>query len=232
MTRRHCLLALAWLIVIACGCSSASHARTQTVGALQVGPASGTRLVPQDDGSRDPSFDAFRKRLRQAVSKRDTAFLESVLDPQVHVSFGPDERGLAAFRRVWRPDDDKSELWPKLQATLALAAARDNDAFWIPYVYTRWPADLDPHGHAVVVSENATLRDRPGADGSALAQLSYDVVRVVGGERGRGDWQRVATRNGVEGYVPASVLVGPTGLRIKCVNDGGRWRIAVLLEGD
>jgi hypothetical protein len=231
LIRRYGLLALLCLVVIggarwlwlmkpAAAFDSDAQAATDEI-----------RLVPQDDGSRDSTFDAFRKRLRQAASDRDSSYLESVLDPQVHVSFGPEERGLAAFRSVWRPHDPNSELWPKLRATLALAASRENDSFWIPYVYARWPAEFDPHAYAAV-GDNDLLRDRPRPDGAVVSRLSYQIVRLLGNVADGGDWQRVATLKGAEGYLPSSSLLRPSGLRLRCVNSSSRWRIAVLLEGD
>jgi hypothetical protein len=193
--------------------------------------AEGIRLVPQDDGIRDPTFDAFRNRLRQAAADRDVAFLESVLDAKVHVSFGPDDRGLTAFRTVWRPQDANSKLWPKLHASLALAATGGDGSFWIPYVYARWPAEFDPHTYAAV-GDDVVLREKPSASDVAVARLSYHIVRIARDASENGEWQRVEIPNLVAGYVPSRSLLRPNAFRIQCVNSGGPWRIAVLIDGD
>jgi hypothetical protein len=198
----------------------------------QVAVASGRRLLPEDGATGDATFAALKTRLAEAAAQRDSAFVESVLDPQVQVGFGPDDRGLVAFRTRWRPADPASRLWPALQAVVRVPASRVADTFWMPYVFADWPGEFDPYTHAAVISDNAVLRERAGADGPALARLSFHIVRLLDATREDDQWQRVATTTGVEGYVASSHLLRPNGLRLQCTRANGGWRIAVLLEGD
>jgi hypothetical protein len=218
--------------VVACSDSQVPAAAALDY-ALQPPLAEGTRLIPRGDGRDDATFNAFMRRLTDAASARDTTYLESVLDPDVKVSFGPDGTGVGAFRNMWRPRAQDSALWTELHTISRLPASKaDDGTYWIPYVYAQWPRDVDPHTHAAVTAEDVLLRDKPSADASALARLSYHIVRVVESGSPTIGWTRVAVSGSMQGYIPSSMIARASGLRLQCTRSNGEWRITVLIAGD
>lgn len=68
------------------------------------------RLLPVDEADEAPDFHAYRRRLIEAVSARDTSALYAMMSEDVHVSFGGN-RGRADFREMWRPERENSQVW-------------------------------------------------------------------------------------------------------------------------
>jgi hypothetical protein len=110
------------------------------------------------------TWQRFKKRLLDAVQKRDKQFLLSILDKNVR---NQDERsrGIANFRKQWELDTDDSPLWRELAAALELGGAymkRDQAReFCAPYLLARWPDDLPPFRHGVVISRDTQVQAEP-----------------------------------------------------------------------
>ena len=80
------------------------------------------KLLPVDEGVRDPSFFVFRARLLEACERRDAAFVLSAVDQNIKNGFGGDD-GVAGFKRQWKSESPASELWKTLTGVLALVYA-------------------------------------------------------------------------------------------------------------
>src|SRR3970040_1280395 len=62
-----------------------------------------TRWLPVDEAAKDPSWTSFRKRLLDAVARRDRKFVLGILDRDVR-SGAESGRGVAEFRKQWDLD--------------------------------------------------------------------------------------------------------------------------------
>ncbi len=182
----------------------------------------------RDEAVRDDTLLAFRERLMQVVAVRDAEFVAAVLDRQVAVGGG--RYGPQAFVERWRPEAVDSPLWTELAAILPLGGAfvrsERGVLFCAPYVFTHFPAELDPYGTAAVVRP-AQLREGPG-EGGVLASLDQVLVKVQDW-RSRGEgWIAVETFDGRSGYLPRSALRSPTDARLCLLKRRDAWRIRVL----
>ncbi|HEY7910746.1 MAG TPA: SH3 domain-containing protein [Blastocatellia bacterium] len=196
-----------------------------------------SKLYPVDEAARDASFFAFRARLMTAVEQRDAAFVTSVVSPTIKNSFGGND-GLAEFKKYWRPERATSRLWSVLIGVLALGGSFDErNAFIAPYTFSKWPEEIDPFQHGVIVGEGVRVRERPALDSKVLAALSFDIVKVpdwrpaqTGGSKQR--WIKVTLASGAPGYVAAEYIRSSIDYRAIFEKKDGRWVLTVLIAGD
>jgi hypothetical protein len=177
------------------------------------------RLQAVDESRRDPSLVAYLAKLKDAVAKEDRSVLLPLVHPQIKLGFGGDD-GIANFR----PD------WPLLRRLLAMGGAWQGDLFSLPYVFAKFPEDLDAFDYAAITGKGVWLRERPSIDSRGLRQLSYDIVKVD--DQGEA-WWKVQTLNGARGYVSSRFIASPVGYRaIFQKNERGEWKMFALLAGD
>jgi hypothetical protein len=200
------------------------------------------RLLPVDEASKDPSFLRFRTGLSRAVERRDAAFVIRALDPNITNSWGGDG-GIAEFKNTWKPERPDSELWPTLGRVLGMGgsfAPDDPKAFWAPYVFSKFPEDLDAFDYAAVVSRSVTLRSNPSPGAAPVATLSYHLVKVHNddpafwhSERGEPEWYKVSTLGGLNGFLPSASVRFAIDYRAGFKKGAkGTWRMDHLVAGD
>ncbi len=194
-------------------------------------------LEPVDEAGRDASWVNFKKRLLNAVEKRDLKFVLGILDRNVRASIDG-ERGVAGFRKAWDVDAADSPLWRELRAAMFLGAAylkRDKGPreLCAPYVLARWPNDLDPLDYAAIITKEVLVKAGPQADSSTLQTLSHEIVAVTdweipdaaAGEKQR--WVKVRVKSG-EGYVPEEQIRSPVEQSACFVKREGAWRMTAF----
>ncbi|MEI9813344.1 MAG: hypothetical protein WDO18_12175 [Acidobacteriota bacterium] len=49
----------------------------------------------------------------------------------------------------------------------------------VPYVFAKFPEDLDAFDYAAITGKGVWLRAKPSATSRGVRQLSYDIVRVL-----------------------------------------------------
>jgi hypothetical protein len=212
---------------IAIGAFTATIAlRDKNEGLHSVQAPSEPRLSPVDEGRGHASFEPFRERLRTAATKRDGAFVESVLCPEVVVHFGPEGTGVAAFRETWRPQEPA--FWETLQKVLRQGAARTDSRFVIPYIAAHWPEALDPVAHVAVIGTAIPLRSAPA--GGVIGTVSDTIVKVEADDVP--GWTQIVSPAGMAGFVPDDTVYTPLEMRIESEEVDGRWCIRALVAGD
>lgn len=193
-----------------------------------------------DEAARDPTWTSFKNRLLTALENRDKKFVMSIVDRNIRNSFGS-ERGLAEFRVQWDIDAEDSALWRKLSAALFLGTAyvkRDKGPaeFCAPYVTPKWPDDVDPHDHGVIVARDTFVKAAPSSAAATLETLSYDIVRVADWEVAdqsadvRQRWVKIKLGMG-EGYVPEEQIRSPIEHTACFVKTTEGWRMIALAVG-
>ncbi len=195
------------------------------------------KLAPVDEAGKDASWVSFRNRLLGALEKRDRKFVLGVLDRNVrNGSDAP--RGIAEFSKQWELDAGDSPLWRELSSALFLGSAwltreKRPRELCAPYVLAKWPADLDPVAHGVVVAREALVKSAPSSGSQTLATLSHDVVAVADWEvddqesGSRQKWVKVKLK-GAEGYVPEEQIRSPVEHAACFVKTEGGWRLTVF----
>jgi len=195
----------------------------------------GPRLYPVDDTNRSSSFRSWVKKLRSAVDARDPAALRKLVDPDVVVGPADDDRGWAKFLIRWRPGDrENASLWSSLATLLSLGFVQEHpQVFLSPYVVWRFPRELNPAAHLVVIREAAALRESPSVRAASSATLSFDIVQRIGEAEGDQDlvqWVRVRTLDGKTGYLNTREVMSPLIPRAQIGMVKGKW-LMIALEG-
>lgn len=202
------------------------------------------KLLPSDEAVQDPELFAFRARLQAAVARHDTAAVLEVVDPNIKNTFGGDD-GLAAFRRLWKLEaGDDSRLWNELGLVLALGGSfqpnpqNSKDTFVAPYVFSRWPEQLDAFEHVAVLGTDVRVRAEPRLGSPVLAALSFDIVPLV--EMGRHrmtpeqakEWTSIKLRDGRTGYIASRYVRSSIAHRAFLTREDGQWRLTLFVAGD
>jgi hypothetical protein len=191
------------------------------------------KLPPVDEAAGDASWLRFKKQLMGAIEKRDKQFLLSILDKNVR---NQDERtrGIAHFRKQWELDTADTPVWRELATALQLGGAyikRDKRReFCAPYLLGRWPDDVGPLDHGVVISRDAAVQSEPSTSSSALGTLSYDIVYVSDWEIDdkassvKQKWVKIRYKNR-DGYVPEEQVRSPIEQAACFVKGANGWRM-------
>lgn len=192
------------------------------------------RLYPIDETSRDPSFRAYVKRLQSAVESRNAGELRKLLDKEVVVGPGKDDKGWNRFAERWNPGDPNSGVWAALSDLLSLGFIREHPRLYLsPYLVWRFPRELNMAAHLVVIRDRAPLRERPSPNAPTLAFLSFDIVEQAGpaeGGEALGEWIPVRTLDGKTGYLNRRDAMSPLMPRAQFGKNGSRWAM-MALEG-
>jgi hypothetical protein len=186
-------------------------------------------LPPKDESGRDAQFAAFFAKFRETVKQRDTAALLRVVSPVIKNSFGGND-GAAEFREMWEIEKPGSEVWPVLDRLLGLGGAWfDPNLYCAPYLFQKFPNDLDAFEHAVVVGTGVRLRENASLAARVRAGLSFEIVRVI--EMGE-EWTEVRTLGGTNGFIASQYIYSPVGYRACFQKSGAEWRMTILIAGD
>ncbi|MFN8685224.1 MAG: SH3 domain-containing protein [Acidobacteriota bacterium] len=190
-------------------------------------------LAPVNDAPRDKDFTAYLKKLRGAVAKRDPQALKKLVSGKVIVGgfAEKDETGWYRFETRWQPARADSDLWDVLGDFLDLGFFRESpDTFVSPYLCWKFPRELDPSQHLVVLRDALALRAKPDRDSPAVATLAFDVVRRKESSPAGGafDWVRVETAAGQTGYVQWANVRSPLMARGQFSRLDGQWLLVAL----
>jgi hypothetical protein len=196
------------------------------------------RLAPMDEGPRDASFVKFRTEFKAIVARKDAKALMKIVVPNIQNSFGGDN-GAANFKKMWKPQSPKSDVWPVLKLVLDMGGNFDSKTeFSAPYVYSAFPSDLDGFESVVVTAADAVMRDKPKGDAAVVRKLDFDILTLVAGakkiqhEAGPDDWLEVKDAAGHHGFVLQQDVRSPIDFRGGFKKIKGRWRMVDLVVGD
>jgi hypothetical protein len=192
------------------------------------------KLYPVDEAARQPDFFTFRARLLQTAQTRDTAFLYSVLAPDILNSFGG-EGGIAEFKEMWRPEDPASAVWSELTEILSMGGAYSGETLFVaPYTSSSFPDAYAGYEYLAIVGTGVRVRERATTTSAVLAELSFDIVaRAWQPPDGSVDgWTAIELADGRIGYVAAPYVRSPVARRAGFVLRSGRWQLQFLVAGD
>lgn len=194
------------------------------------------KLALVDEGAKDISWLRFKKRLSDAIAKRDKQFLLSILDKNIR-NQNERARGIENFRKQWELDTPDTAVWRELTSALQLGAAyitRDKRReLCAPYLLGKWPDDIEPVHHGVVIARDTNVQAEPAMSSAVIGKLSYDVVQVTDWEvddkasSAQQKWVRVRYRDR-DGYVLDEHVRSPIEQAACFIKVGSNWRMTAF----
>jgi hypothetical protein len=159
-----------WLQLVATAVAATPHASAAEAD-LRV-------IRPEDESTRDKSLQALLGSMRAIVRRKDSKALSALMAPDFKVEFDVG-KGPEVFRRHWESDTSTSTVWPVLDRILALGGTfYSNTLFAAPYVYTRFPYDLDRLSH-VVATGDVPLHAQSNPASARVGMLKHAIVPLV-----------------------------------------------------
>jgi hypothetical protein len=198
---------------------------------VKAGVASTPTLRPVDEAPRRPDFLEFRRRLQDAVARRDQAAVLASVHPNVRISFGG-SGGIDAFRKgvVENRDED---FWGDFATILRLGGRfRMENAFDAPYTFSAWPNDLDAFECLAVIGRSVRLRTAASLNARVMTALDFAIVRALPEQGVIQGWRRVQLSDGRIGFIASRYVRGPIDRRALFEFENGRWWLMAYVAGD
>jgi hypothetical protein len=203
------------------------------------------RAEPIDQAALNTAFFDYRAALRDAVARRDVAYIIAQAASTIQLDFGGGKgREEFAARLTLSPEDLAPEYahlaealregyWHALETVLRLGGEFQNpDLFTAPYTSSVvLDASADPGSTWFVIGRDVAMRAFGTSDAEIIGTLSYDIVTVETYEP-HADYLVVTTAEGHIGYVAAADLWSATGYRATFERSGGTWQMTSFLAGD
>ncbi|HRH42597.1 MAG TPA: SH3 domain-containing protein [Pyrinomonadaceae bacterium] len=198
-------------------------------------------VLPVDEASQDAAFLAFRTKLIEAVQKRDTKFVLSIVDKSIKNGFGGND-GINEFKKQWKIYNRNSELWKELLIVLTHGGTFDKEnkgSFYAPYLFTNFPDEIDAFEHQAIFGSNVNLRAKPDTNAPIVASLSYNIVKTdyqnsikSPQNKEQFSWLKVETLGGKKGYVKPEFVRSSIDYRAGFERRRGKWTMTFFLAGD
>ena len=212
---RHSLFALVMLTALA---TPQAHAQRE--------------FRPLDEAVMQPDFFSFRAQLLSTLARRDTPALLEVVHKNIKNSFGGND-GVSEFKKTWALHKRDSRLWEVLATVLALGGSFTGDAaFNAPYVFSRWPADVDAFGNVAVVGSEVRVRASASRSAESIATLSFAIVERAEPSAAGSAWVAVRLPGGRVGFIDRRFVRGPVDYRAIFTKADGKWMLSALIAGD
>ena len=187
---------------------------------------------PVDEAVTQPDFFSFRAQLLSTLARRDTLALLEVVDKNIKNSFGGND-GINEFKKTWALHKRDSRLWEVLATVLALGGSFTGDAaFNAPYVFSRWPADVDSFANVAVVGSDVRVRASASRNAESIGTLSFAIVERAAPNAAGSAWVAVRLPGGQRGFVDKRFVRGPVDYRAIFTKADGKWMLSALVAGD
>ena len=194
----------------------------QFIGLLAGGRllAAGRRryLRPGDEGAGDASFVQFLGELRQVAGAKDEAGLRGLCAADVITGVDMPPGPAELTKRM------RAGGWAELAEILGMGAARYEKGFVLPYLFGKFPEDLESTEHVVPVRAGATLRAAAAAGARMISPLDFDILRVAEFREGA-QWLAAERLDGLKGWVAAKDVRSLGAPRVFIEKRGGAWKI-------
>jgi len=210
---------------------SAAQGRAGLNPCVASGSRIGPTLRPVDEASRRADFVEFRRRLQDAVARKDEAAVLAVVDPGVRISFG-DSGGAQAFK-TQVIDKPTENFWGEFGTILRLGGRfRTNDAFDAPYTFSAWPENLDSFECLAITGNHVRVRAAAGLDARIVTQLDFAIVRANPGRADTPGWRGIQLPDGRTGFVSSQYVRSPIDHRALFQFHDERWWLMAYVAGD
>ena len=137
------------------------------------------QIFPPGVAQHDAALTTLLSRMRRIVADRDRQSLEALMSPDFRVEFDGGQ-GPRVFRNHWRTESDKSPVWKILQRLLSLDGTFYSPTLYVlPYVYARFPIDLNPLEYVVAVNKEVPLFAKPEAGTEPIGFLQDSIIPLA-----------------------------------------------------
>jgi len=193
-------------------------------------------IAPADEAAKDPALAELIAKLLAACDAKDFRPFEEALTPDAIASFGGDA-GPKGFRDVYGIDDPDTLFWSDFKTALTLGGAFMEDGlFAAPYVYARWPEDLDSFAYTAAVGEKTSLYAQPKENAKIVADVTHRILELVETDpEGPGappdGWLHVKVGKW-DGYVKAAETRSSVDYRAVFQKTENRWWLGAFVGGD
>ena len=171
----------------------------------------------------------FRRTLADAIDARDADALVALAAGDVKLDFGGGTGGAELRKRLTAED---GQLWRKLDELMALGcSANKQGGMTIPWHFDQTIRGVDPFKGMIVTGEKVPVLAAPDEEAEVLASLSWDVVEIAAMQPDE-PFQKVKTRDGLEGYLATDRLRSLIDYRLIATSRNNNWRIVSLVAGD
>ena len=137
------------------------------------------KLPPPSQGPRDAALTTLLSRMRRIVTERDYRSLEALMLPTFRVEFDVGQ-GPRVFRNHWLTESRQSPVWKILQRLLSLDGTFYSPTLYaLPYVYARFPIDLNPLEYVVAVNKEVPLFAKPEPGAEPIGLLQHSIVPLA-----------------------------------------------------
>lgn len=205
-------------------------------------------LVLTDKANSDSDFGLFRDRLRQAIRKRDAAFVKQSMDPNIQLTFGR-PFPIAQLNL----ENPKALVWQNLERVMqpgcATLPSRQNNAptTWVcPTVFAAHGVvkHIDAYKQIFIVGADIVVRRQPSPQGAAIDTLSHQVVKfdpsgmekLSAAQRKQfgtnSGWIPILLPDGRHGFVSGRYAYSPLAYRAIFQKNNGQWKMQAFLGGD
>lgn len=199
---------------------------------LAAAPLAQQPFLPVDEAGNRPDFFSFRAQLQRAIARHDTAALLAIVHPQIKNSFG-DNDGIDEFRSMWNIGAADSQIWDLLGTVLGLGGSfHEDDTFVAPYVFSRWPGQIDPFDHVAVIGSDVRVRSQPNADAPVIAAMSFTILPVARSDAEVEGWTAVRVEGKRTGYIASQFVRSPIDYRAFFRYESRQWKLVTLVAGD
>jgi hypothetical protein len=192
------------------------------------------KLGPYDEAKRDPALVETITHIRGIVARKDYKALMALISPTFKIDV-IGTKGPVNFEKFWKPSSPDSPVWPVLSHMLPIGGTFYTPSlFALPYVYTRFPVDLDPFTSVVALKESVPVHETAAKDSSTIATLSYDIVTAdpapaVPVRLDKSPWVGIIAPGGKKGFVSSEDVYSPAGYRSFFEKEKGKWQILGLI---
>ncbi|HPH98792.1 MAG TPA: hypothetical protein PK772_00535 [Chitinophagaceae bacterium] len=207
------------------------------------------KFPPPNEAIKDELLKTFLIQLKEAVQKKDTAFIYTSLSQNIKNSFGGND-GIKEFKEIWKLKKPNSTFWYYMNRALSMPGCIQNnntEAFSLPYIFCIPLKDNeDAFQTAVITEKNVALKQKPNKTSKTIYTLSYNVVSFVSNpsgaistkgknEVGDQEWYQIELLNGkkkIKGWVYYKYIYSPIGYRVILAKENGKWLIQTFVAGD
>lgn len=196
--------------------------------ASQVEPV---RVPVTNECGGNTSFVGYRRHLIEAVEGKDVAALQSLVAPNVMVSFGGDE-GWDRFVRKWGLDRPHgSKVWQELRQLLALGCSDSNGIKFMPMNFADFgegDPSIPPYW---AVNAGTAFSSQPSDTAPVEMPLDHHLLYELEDGAPEG-WLHARLSNGKAGYVRRSAVRSAIDYRATFEFRDGKWLMTSFLAGD
>ena len=136
-------------------------------------------ISPPGVAPRDAALTSLLSRMRRIVTDRDYRSLEALMSPTFRVEFDVGQ-GPRVSHNHWLSESHQSPLWKILERLLSLDGTFYSPTLYVlPYVYARFPIDLNPLEYVVAVKEEVPLFAKPENGAEPIGFLQHSIVPLA-----------------------------------------------------